>query len=116
MGRHDTHAYPGGRAGGGELTMAIVVASHTDDSVPPVGLHDAECCGVSDLGHRPNRFGGAPLAMIKLSWLVRVVCPDGQTRQYLVNQRVARTLQERSVLRRHIEAWQERRLSPEEVA
>jgi len=78
----------------------------------PVGIHRAICCDVVDLGMITSQFGTKH--KVRLIWQTEATMPDGKP--YLVDQRYTLSLDERSNLRRDLEAWRGRKFTLSEAA
>jgi len=82
--------------------IARASASTGEAFVPaPVGLHRSICCDVVDLGMVAGQWGEKH--KVRVIWQTEMLMPDG--RPYLVDQRYTLSLDERSNLRRDLEAW-----------
>jgi len=88
---------------------------------PPEGLYQAVCVDVTDLGLRPTRFGDKQ--QIDIRWMLGEV--DDSTGQmhiklndtgypFTIMGRYTNSMNEKSNLRKHIEAWRGRPFSSEE--
>jgi len=78
----------------------------------PVGLHRAICCDVVDLGMVPSQWGDKH--KVRVIWQTEATMPDGKP--YLVDQRYTLSLDEKSNLRRDLEAWRGRAFTLTEAA
>lgn len=67
----------------------------------PPGLHRAICCDVVDLGMVQSQYGTKH--KVRVIWQTETAMPDGKP--FLVDQRYTLSLDERSNLRRDLEAW-----------
>lgn len=96
--------------------MAIIAkaSNHSGESfVPaPVGMHRAICVDVVDLGMVEGQFGTKH--KVRLIWQTEALMPDGKP--YLVDQRYTLSLDERSNLRRDLEAWRGKPFTLNEAA
>lgn len=85
--------------------MPIIARASTstgESFVPaPAGLHRAICCDVVDLGMVPGQWGEKH--KVRVIWQTEALMPDGKP--YMVDQRYTLSLDERSNLRRDLEAW-----------
>jgi len=91
---------------GGSIRHMPIIArasvSTGENFVPaPVGLHRSICCDVVDLGMVAGQWGEKH--KVRIIWQTETLMPDG--RPYLVDQRYTLSLDERSNLRRDLEAW-----------
>lgn len=78
----------------------------------PVGLHRAICCDVVDLGMVQGQYGTKH--KVRIIWQTEALMPDGKP--YLVDQRYTLSLDERSNLRRDLEAWRGKTFTLAEAA
>lgn len=96
--------------------MAIIAkaSNGTGESFTPApaGLHRAICCDVVDLGMVQGQFGTKH--KVRIFWQTEAAMPDGKP--YLVAQIYTLSLDERSNLRRDLEAWRGRPFSLTEAA
>lgn len=67
----------------------------------PMGVHRAICCDVVDMGMVPGKFGEKHL--VRVIWQTEALMPDGKP--FLIDRRYTLSLDERSNLRRDLEAW-----------
>lgn len=84
--------------------MAIIARAtpHGESFMPaPAGVHRAICCDVHDLGMVDGKWG--PKHKVRLIWQTETTMPDGKP--FMVDQRYGLSLDERSNLRRDLEAW-----------
>ena len=78
----------------------------------PTGMHRAICCDVQDLGVLETQWGKKH--KVQLVWQTEQVMPDGKP--YLVGKRYSLSLDERSVLRKDLEAWRGKPFTLEQAA
>jgi hypothetical protein len=78
----------------------------------PAGLHRAICCDVVDLGMVTGAYGTKH--KVRIIWQTELAMPDGKP--FMVDQRYTLSLDERSNLRKDLEAWRGRPFTLEEAA
>jgi hypothetical protein len=94
--------------------MAILVSRPKREYTPaPEGTHAAVCCDVVDLGLVRTQWGMKP--KVKISWQIDKKNSDNEDRPFVVSQRFTRSLHEKAELRRVLEDWRGKDLSPQEL-
>lgn len=92
--------------------MPIIARDNRREFVPaPEGLHQGVCVDVIDLGLLPTPWGEKQ--KVELRWQLDQTREDGG--RHMVTKRYTLSLNEKAVLRQHLEAWRGKRFSREEL-
>ena len=93
--------------------MPIIAKDNRKDFTPaPEGLHQAVCVDVVDLGMQETQWGMRQ--KVELWWQIETDNPETQ-KPFEVRQRYTLSLNEKSTLRHHLEAWRGRKFTAEEL-
>lgn len=92
--------------------MPIIARDNRSEFQPaPEGLHQAVCVDVVDQGLVTGQYGTKH--KIQLRW--QLDCEDEEGRRPLVVKSYTLSLNEKAILRHHLEAWRGRPFTPEEL-
>ena len=92
--------------------MPIIARDNRKEFSPaPEGLHQAVCVDVVDLGMVTSQYGEKH--KVRLVWQIEEV--DERGKRFLVMQQYTLSLNEKAVLRHHLEAWRGRKFTAEEL-
>lgn len=97
--------------------MSLTVSEGGDFKPVPEGTHPARCVRLIDLGTQPGSQNfPTPQKKVLIGWELPDVEVeyDGEKRPALVVQRYTPSLHEKAKLRQHLEAWRNKRFTPEE--
>jgi hypothetical protein len=93
--------------------MAIIARDNQKEFTPaPEGLHQSVCVDVIDLGMVETQWGLKPLVAIR--WQTESIDPETNKR-FQVQNRYNLSLNEKSNLRKHLEAWRGKKFTAEEL-
>lgn len=98
------------------MPIQIDVSGKNKDYTPaPRGTHQAVCCDVVDLGVVESNFNGETKLrdMVRVVWQIAERMDGGK--RFSVGKRYTASLHERAALRKDIEEWLERKLTPEDL-
>ena len=94
--------------------MPIMARDNRKEFTPaPEGLHQAVCVDVVDLGLQSTPWGEKQ--KVELRWQLDHLNPE-TSRRHMVTKRYTLSLNEKAILRQHLEAWRGKRFTPDELA
>jgi hypothetical protein len=93
--------------------MPIIAKDNRKDFTPaPEGLHQAVCVDVVDLGMQETQWG--PKQKVRIVWQIETENPETK-KPFQVSQQYTLSLNEKSNLRHHLEAWRGRKFTKDEL-
>lgn len=98
------------------MTPIIAKDNQKEYTPAPEGLHQAVCVDVEDLGPVETQWGYKP--MVKVRWQLDQTYLDEESQEqkrYVATARYNLTLNEKSNLRKHLEAWRGKKFTAEEL-
>lgn len=92
-----------------------IIAKKTADFVPcPVGVHQAVCVDVVDLGMLEDSFSKTKKHKIKIVWQVDDRNPETGKR-FIVQRRYTNSLHDKATLRKDLQSWRGRPFTADEL-
>ena len=95
------------------MTPIIAKDNRRDFRPAPEGLHSAVCVDVVDRGIQTSQWGTAH--KVELRWQINEINPDTD-RRFVVMRRYSLSMNEKSTLSQHLEAWRGRPFTKQERA
>lgn len=90
----------------------IMVNRGTTFIPAPIGIHNAVCCDIVELGIIPD-WDGKKRRKVRLMWQIDARMEDG--RRYVIGRKYTATLNPKGSLRPDLESWRGRKFTEEEV-
>jgi hypothetical protein len=101
------------------MSMAIIVSNKDTATRNPVseGVHIATCIRVIDLGTQFSKLFGNNVHKVMITWEVSddMIMHDGEEKPKLISKEYTMSLNEKATLRKHLEAWRNKKFTEEEL-
>ena len=98
--------------------MAIIASAKSGNFVPvSEGVHTAVCIWVIDLGDQYSEKFDNTSRKVQLTWEIpdETIEIDGEQKPRVISKEYTLSLNEKAVLRQHLEAWRGKKFSEEEL-
>ena len=98
--------------------MPIILKANGGGTPVPEGVHVVICVRVIDMGTQLNQLFGNKQRKLMLTWEVPealIEVDDGDKKPMLISRTYTQSLNEKAILRQHLEAWRGKKFSEQEL-